>query len=47
LVTKKPDTENEYLPLTDAEKKVFTVGPAPDYKLSQSVLVNEGYDYEI
>jgi len=47
LVTKKPDTENEYLPLTDDEKKVFSVGPAPDYKLSQSVLVNKGYDYVI
>jgi len=47
LMNLKAGTVDTYYPLTEDQAKVITVGPAPDFKLTQSVTVKKGYDYNV
>jgi hypothetical protein len=47
LVQTKPDTVGQYIPITADQAKYLTVGPAPDFSITQSVTVTLGYDYKV
>jgi len=47
LVNLKKGTVGSYYPLTDEQAKIMSVGPAPDFALTQYISTKKGYDYDV